>query len=410
MQPLLDGPRSPLTKTLVRNLLQSHSAITVSYGATALNSSFAEVADIADYISGGTITSDITATTHRTCSVDIDSDVTDSGWSYLSGFIKPYMVLTDNDTQDAAQFNLGVYTLTTPDETLGTAPATLSFTGYDLKYLLNQQIGDSYEVLAGSDPAQAAADAIGLAVPEVDVLATPSGSTLTRQMTWPFDPSSPTTWLTVVQDLLASIGYREVWVDWEGTFRIQPYIDVQTAPFEWTFDVAADDNIVADLRQRNVDLWNVPNWWRFVMANLSGNPVEGESQFTYTDSSNSNPGSTKNRGRTFRHIESVTANTYDDLLNYAQRVISDDLQPSETFSVSTAPFPLAWHMDIIQYLDSQLAISLPQMPTGERRVVATQWSLPLDGMADMTWTWQTVTDQTAELGLASTDEAGSAGT
>lgn len=406
MQPLLAEPRAALTKGVVQGLLQSHSSITISYGATALDDSFHTVADIAAYISGGSISSDVTATTHRTCQLSIDSDVTDSGWSYLSGFIKPYMIITDNSTGDAAQFNLGVYTLTTPDEDTSTIPATLAFAGYDLIYLLNQQIGDSYEVPAGSDPAQAAADAIGEAIPEITVITTPSGNTLAKQMTWPFDPSQPTTWLTVVQDLLSSIGYREVWVDWDGNFRIEPYIDPQTEKFEWTFDVSADDNIVADGHTRSVDLWNVPNWWRFVMANLTDTPVEGTTQFTYEDASSGNPGSTKNRGRSFRHIESVTASSYDALVDYAQRVISDTLQPSETFAVSTAPFPLAWHLDLIQYLDPQLAQSLPTMPSGERRVVATQWALDLTGMSDMTWTWQTVTDQTAALGLASTTESG----
>lgn len=409
MQPLLDGPRSTLTDRIVRRLLQSDSAIQITYGADALDSDFGEVADISEYVgSGGSIKSDITASIQRTCSLNIDADVTDTGWSYLSGFVRPFMSLRDMATGDEAKFHLGVYTLTTPQRVLGTVPATLAFSGYDLIYLLKQPIGDSYEVASGSDPAQAAADAISAAVPGAVVYTTPSETTLSQQMSWPFDASQPTTYLEVIEKLLASIGYRGVWVDWDGNFRVEPFLDMQEAPFEWTFDLTAEANIISDARQQDIDLFDVANWFRFVMADLPDLPVEGQSQFTYEDASPSNPGSTMNRGRTIRHIESVTANSYDDLLDYAQRVIAATLAPGETFTVTSQPFPLAWHLDLIQYLDPALSPSLPTGAGGERRVVATTWTLPLDGMSDMTWTWQTITDQTVALGLAvTTDDDGS---
>jgi hypothetical protein len=153
-----------------------------------------------------------------------------------------------------------------------------------------------------------------------------------------------------------------------------------------------------------VDVYDVPNWFRFVMADQTATPVEGTSQFTWIDSSPLNPGSTYNRGRTIRYIEAVTANTYDDLTNYAQRKIVDLLSPGEQFAATTQPFPLAWHLDVIQFLDDNLDVALPSSPGGERRVVAVGWSLPLDGNSDMTWTWQTVTDQTAALGLTTIED------
>lgn len=400
MQPLLADDRATLTEAQVRGLLQTDANITVSYGADALGDDFGTVGDISGYVSAGTVSSDITQTVQRTVQISIDSDVTATGWSYLSGFVKPWTTITNTDTGVSGRFNLGVYTLTTPDDTLGTSPGVLSFSGYDLKYLLNQQVGDSYEVAAGQDPAQAAATAIGVAIPEVSVLVTPSGSTLPTQMSWPFDADEPVTWLQIVDDLLASVGYREPWVDWDGVFRIEPYVDVQTSTVEWTFDAEDVDNIMADGRTRNVDLWDVPNWWRFVMQNLTDTPVEGQTMFTYQDNSATNPGSTVNRGRTFRKIVSVAATSYSDLVNYAQRQISDDLQPSEQFTVSTSPFPLAWHMDVISYLDPQLSGALPSSAGGARRVLAVNWSLDITGMSDMQWTWQTITDQTAALGLA----------
>jgi hypothetical protein len=404
MQPLLDGPRSSLTEAAVKGLLQSHSAIQITYGADGLDGSFQTVADISAYLSAGNIASDITSTVQRVCALDIDSDVTTSGWSYLSGFVKPYMVFTDLASGVNARFNLGVYTLTTPTRPLaaGTAPQTLQFQGYDLMYLLRQEVGDSYEVPAGSDPATAAAAVIGLAVPEVTVLTVGSATTLPNTLTWPFNPEQPATFLDIVNVLLTSIGYREVWVDWEGRFRSEPFIDLQQTDYEWTFDMNADDNIVAQDATQDIDVYDVPNWWRFVMQNLLGPAVEGVSQFTWTDSSPANPGSTPNRGRVIRHIESVAAATYEDLTTYGQRVIARSMSPGETFTVKTQPFPLAWHMDTIHFLTPALDVSLPSTPGGTRRVVSVTWKLDITGQSDMEWSWQTITDQTAGLGLVTT--------
>lgn len=403
MQPLLDGPRLSLTRAQVKALLQSQSAIEISYGATGLDGSFSEIADVTGYLSGGSIASDAGATIHRTCQLLLDSDVTDTGWSYLSGFVRPYQRFTDVATGIFADFHLGVYTLTTPTRSLGPQPGVQAFQGYDLIYLLRQEIGDSYEVAEGEDPAQAAADAIGLAIPEVEVLVTPSGSTLPGQITWPFDAAQPVTYLNVVQTLLASIGYRGVWVDWNGVFRIEPFIDLQDADFEWVFDFADADNIVSEESTQDIDIYGVPNWWRFVMTDQADTPVEGVSMFTWEDSAASSPSSTVNRGRTIRHIEEVNVTTYADLLSYAQRIISDTLTPSESFSVKTQPFPLAWHLDVIHFLNDNLLAALPLTPSGERRVVSATWTLPLDGQSDMEWTWQTITDQTVTLGLSITE-------
>lgn len=406
MQPLNDGPRALVPESTVRELLQSHRTIQILYGADALDEAFNEVADISGYmIEGSKITSQFNAAIHRVCSFLIDSDVlAETGWSYLSGFLRPYMTIRDPQSGEEARFNLGVYTLTTPSLDLGRTPSTLQFNGYDLIYLLRQPLADSYEVPAGTDPAQAAAEVIGLAVPDADVFVEDSGEVTPARMSWPFDADNPVTYYAIVQTLLAAIGYMPVWVDWEGRFRIEPFADLQEATPEWTFDLTESDNIVAEERKQDVDLYEIPNWWRFVVADLEVSPVEGVTMFTWEDSSASNPGSTQNRSRLVRHIEAVPAASFEALKQYAQRKIAATLAPAEEFTVKTQPFPLAWHMDLIEYIDPALDAALPIGLPGRRKVVATEWTLPLDGLSDMDWTWQNVGEQTSGSAITETIE------
>lgn len=400
MQPLLDGPRANLTETLVRELLQSHRTIQIKYGAIALDREFAKVADIAAYMTEGSqITSDITATIHRVCSLNVDGDVGETGWSYLSGYVKPYMDIIDPQTLESARFHLGVYVLTTPTRRLGTSPASLNFSGYDLVHLLRQPIADSYEVPVGTDPAAAAADVVGIAIPGAQIRVDASGSLSTSRMTWVLDPTKPVTYYQIVSELLSGIGYRPIWFDWEGVARIEPFTDLQGASPEWTFSVEHADSLLAEERTQELDLFNVPNWWRFVIADLPDLPVEGVSMFTWEDHSAVNPGSIVNRGRVVRLYESVPAPSYEELKDFALRRIVETLSPAENFTVQTQPFPLAWHYDVIEYVDSGLEVALPTESGSRRIALATQWRLPLDGMTDMEWSWRTVSDQTAALGL-----------
>lgn len=405
MQPVLTGPRLLKPEAVVRELLQSHRTLQIQYGADALDSDFNVVADISEYMTeGSTITSNLNSSIHRVCALSIDSDATSTGWSYLSGFVRPFMVLRDPESGDEARFNLGVYTLPSPSVPLGVSPATIDFAGYDLIYLLKQPIGDSFYVPAGAEPIISAATAIGLAIPNASVDWEPSDVTLPKAMVWPFDPENPTTWYEVVTTLLNSVAYTPVWVDWEGHFQLRPFVDLQKAAVEWTFDLEASDNIVSEERSQEVDLFAVPNWWRFVVADLDDSPVEGVTQFTWEDTSAANPGSLPNRKRRIKHIEAVPAANFERLRTYSERRIAATLAPGETFDVTTQPFPLAWHLDVIDYRDPNLGPSLPQGLPGRRKVVAVEWVLPLDGQTDMTWVWRTISEQTAAVDLTVVEE------
>lgn len=396
MQPLLDGPRAALDDAIVTALLTSTPALQISYGCARLTSSLVPLDDITEWMSdGSSIDRNSAATVQGSCKLLFD---TDCPLNYLAELAAPYMVLTNPDTGDSAQFNLGVYSLQSPSYDNSAAPTVQTFQGYDLNYLLNQELGDSYLLAAGADPLQAMVDLISAVFPGAAVTFAPTAKTPPKDMVWASGQQDPynsangaNTYLTIVNDVLNSIGYAPLWVDWDGAFQMMPYVSPTDLASEWSFDLTDEHNIVAEARTSLQDTYAVPNYWQFIMTGLTAQPVEGVTQFTYIDTSPRNITSTVNRPFTVRSINFVNAVDYDSLVALGVAQITLDLAPAETFAYSTSPFPLAWQYDQIQLNDPNL-VTVPVAFDSARRVQALQWSLPLDGQTDMDWVLMTVPD------------------
>jgi hypothetical protein len=162
-----------------------------------------------------------------------------------------------------------------------------------------------------------------------------------------------------------------------------PYVTPSQRQIEYTFDLTDEYNIVAESRTSDEDVFDVPNWWRFVMNGLTAAPVEGTNQYTYIDGNPGHATSYPNRQRYIKSINFIDAADYPTLVASAQVTIDSDLSPAATFNVSTSPFPLAWHFDQILYAD-------PNLPNLYNRVQAQSWELALDGTADSTWIWEAI--------------------
>lgn len=355
-------------------------------------------ADLTPYMSAGSsISSDVRASIHRSCTLNFDSDFGASGFNYLSDMVAPWMTIENVDTGFAARFNLGRYALQTPAHDNSVVPSILSFQGYDYLSLLDTPVPDSYEVEVGSDPVQAAVELIQGYIPWLEVNWTPTTAIVKTPIVYPLEGGEGWTYLAIVNDLLSMVGYLPVWADWEGTLWMEPVPVIIGATPEWTFDVEESDTIVAQDRTSRQDLFAVPNRWRFIMQGLEEPPVEGDTMFTYTDTDPSNPGSVPNRRRTIsKDIEYVpvpeaTSDSYTLLETYGKSIIAEDLHPGESFNTRTSPFPLAWHWDVIEYRDPNLAL-LPPTNDTRRNCLATRWVLPLDGGGDMAWVWETISE------------------
>lgn len=392
MQGLTTTPRQALTADQVIYLLQNSPNLEVTYGAQWLDSTLAFKGDLTEYmVPGSSVQSDITASVHRTFTLAIDSAAPPN---YVTDYIKPYMFLTDPDSGLTAQFFLGVYSMASPTIDTSVVPSVLQLTGYDLLYWLNQPVNDSFQALKNTNPIDAVTTLIGEVFATSTIQADPNSATLANDMVWPLGASDPygggeVTYLSIINELLKTIGFLPIWVDWNGTFQLRQYTSPLNTPQEYTFDMTQANNIVAVARTSTQDLFDVPNRWRFVLSNWTDAPIEGTSQYTYVDTNPANPGSYNNRGRYVNKNVSVAAADYAHLVTAATLQIELDLQPSEVFQITTSPFPLAWHRDRIFFVDPNIAGITPQL-SEYRQLLCTQWTLPLDG-GDMSWTLQTVT-------------------
>lgn len=387
MQNVTDAPRSALTIDEMNYLLTEAPSVDVDYGARVLNQDLTVDRDISGFIMGGSsVTSDVAASIHRTCNLNMQLDA-----GLLPGdLVQPYMTLTDNDRGTSASFNLGVYLLTSPQPDLSLSPATSVYTGYDLIQLLNQPIGDTYEIAAGQDPIAAAAAVIGNLVPWAQVeydYVDPDNPPLTDAVySWPLDGT--TTTLQVVNGLLGLGSFRPVYVNWNGVFQMHPYVNPFFSPVEWIFDLTSSNNTVDEERSSDQDLFGVPNWWRAVMNNLDATPVEGVTMFTFLDENTPITGLDA-RGYQVNKVMFLDAVDYPNLIAQAVQQIEIDLLPVETFELRVFPLPLLWHRDIVQYIDEALD-QLPNSSGDNRFCMVTNWVLPLDGTEDMSVTLQTI--------------------
>jgi hypothetical protein len=393
MPALTAAPRDHLTDAQVTGLLTS-PALEVAAGCELLNANLTVREDISNDLAGGRISYNLYWRIHRACDLSLSRSLT---WGV--DLVRPFMVLTDGLTGVSARWNVGVFALTTPDRRVGETPETYDVQGYDRLYLLDRQVGDSYEIAGGVEYLKAVRDTIAAAgLSGVLLDGSAAGVTLPRAMTWPLvsdgGDSEPVTWLRVVNDLLTAINYRAVWADQDGLFRSGPYVEPTARPVEWTFD--ADDvtsGIVGEDRSVLEDVWATPNRWLFVRSNLPGDPppepTDGAGVYTVNNVDGtvlglSTPASVLTsqnaRGLVWPRTFDYDAASQAALVALGDRRVASDLRSATKYDLTTGPFPGAGHADIYRYTDAAV---------GSRKVQAAQWEFDLAG-SDVRWLWEAV--------------------
>lgn len=375
MQLLNASPRDQFTEAQVTALLQSAS-LQADFGVELLDGNDVVVSDISADVTGGEVARSNYAVIHGTCKLDISRAL-----QWGAARVRPYQTLTGAGI--TARWRLGVFILTTPDRPIGETPATYQTVGYDKLYLLNQVIGDAHTEVAGAvvlDQVKAVITASG-AGGAVLLDSTAATKTLASDIVWTLDEQNQPTWLRVVNDLLATVAYRGLWVNQDGAFCSGPYAAPADRPIEAVF--SADDpnlSLVGVGRVQSQDLFPVPNWWRFILRGAATAVTEGAGQYTY-QTPDADPSSAVSLGYTKRSVVFLDAADQASLVAQGTQIVTNDRQVRQTLNVTTAPWPGAGHFDVYTYTDAAIG--------GSVRVQEASWTMPLNG-SDVTHVWEVV--------------------
>lgn len=170
------------------------------------------------------------------------------------------------------------------------------------------------------------------------VAATESDATLTAGLTWPAE-DSPTR-LRIINDLLAAAGYRGVYCDGLGQYRIEPYVRPQDRAPDWVFR-EGQLAVHSPAWERTQDGHDVINRLR-CLTQASGDEEPLEVMVENTNPAS--PYSIPSRGRVIARTDTgVEATSLEALQSIAQQRLVAASAPTATLTISHAPLPLPVH-------------------------------------------------------------------
>lgn len=373
MQLLTAAPRDDLTTAQMTRLLTGSPMLTVRRGLQQLDRDLRPVADLSSQLQAGTVSRSNYADEHGDCLLRLNTELT---WHETR--LQPYVTLDDGTVE--ARVNLGVYVPTRPKDALGVEPATFDVTCRDLLSLLRRQVETDYSVAAGAGVlAEVTGILTTLGFTGALFDQTGADKVLPAERSWVVSEDEIPTWLRIINDLLASIGYRALWFDENGRPRSGPYQAPSDRPSEWTFDYQAAGNVVAARVEREVEAGEVPNVWRFIRRDYPG-AVVGDGIYE-VENADDGPTSIAAVGRvpSTRYFDAVDQPSLEVQGN---RAVASDRRLTTLYRVRTSPFPLVGHFDVYTYADTRLH-AVPQ------RVLARSWRVDL-GNGDTEHVWEAV--------------------
>jgi hypothetical protein len=375
MQPATAPPRDQLTPAKVVELVRDTPGLRTAAGCELLDMSLTVLDDLTDDFAGGTVTRESYATLHGSAQLGIARTL---DWG--RAIVRPYMLLESAGT--LARFNLGAYFAASPLTELGESPVTHAVVGYDILDRLGDPVGEVYAVAAGAGylaTVEQILQAQGYTQYVIDQQA--AASVLPSARTWAMEDSI--TWLTIVNDLLGSVGYQGIWSDWDGRLRVQPYLSPSQRASEWVYDVGESTSMLTVARTVERDYYRAPNRWVFYRSNNVDGPapVEGDGVYTFVNQSDGPTSVDARGGRVITRTVGLDVADQAALVAAAQLSIDADLRLKTTLSLGTAPNPLHWHFDRLTLADPAFG------PVAE--VLGTKWTLPLGG-GDMAHDWSVI--------------------
>ena len=360
------GDRTPFD--LVEALNQSFS-----YGLELLDTSDVFIADISDFLVDGEVEVNNEAKIHGLCRFQLSRRL-----DWPSVRVRPYMTITDQDTGRSRRYDLGVYLPSAPRRRANEEPQTYDVEGFDKLLVLDVPVTRSLQARAG-DRVLATIKSIIAEATGGDTKIRVSGEgddpVIAGPRLWPviaFDAGEPVTWLSVINDLLKSIKYENLWVDEQGWFRAQPKLKARDRAPMWVYDVTSPRTTVhPEDREEEFNYSDVPNRWVFIRDDLSQELPSVGNGIALRDNKSNGPTSQDATKRIISRVEYMQALTQDVLEAKADEEMEKDMRGHRYLDLTVGPNPNHSHFDVVRVVDPALDVS--------SRFVVQNWSLPLSG-------------------------------
>ncbi len=354
---------APPIPVLVTEAILSSFAVQIAVGLELLDENDVLLADISTNFLGGVVARNMNATIHGTARLRIAQTL-----NWHNQRLRPYLVATELISGAFERFDLGIYLPETPSRS-GNLPDTYDVEAYDKLVILDHPHGVAATALAGTRVVTKVEELLNDRVLP-HLIDQSSAAIVPSTQSWPLDSQNTT--LRIVNDLLASINYRALYVDRNGVFRSEAYQPPQLRAPVFHYDASSPRTIIGEQITEEIDLFTIPNWWVFIRDDpAQPAPVEGDGLYTVI---NATDGVTSivSRGRTINKVVRLEAADQASLVALGNQIVQQDRQPSAHLEFSAVPNPHHWHADSVTVTSDELGLGA--VVFGEQ-----SWSLPLDG-------------------------------
>lgn len=253
-------------------------------------------------------------------------------------------------TINGISYELGIFlpTTVTPSYKDTAVEETIEIEAYDRSWLVATTTGTERVFFARGTAYMEAIEQLLVASGISLIKSTPCSDVLHEDRE---DWDLGTDYLTIVNDLLKEINYKQLWFDFTGTAILEPIETPMVKNVKHTLDVRNVTSLVHPGLSRKLDIYGTPN----VFICTCNNPEKSAVLTAIARNENDHsPLSIQRRGREIVYYENVNnVASQEALQTYADRLLFISMMSGETMSVTTSLFPDWGIGDIVSlhYLD-----------------------------------------------------------
>lgn len=283
--------------------------------------------------------------------------------------IKPYFRLA-MPGGGLCEWPLGVFYIPTPTESRRAGSKWLEIEAYDKSMILQTDSDSARTYFAEGTKYVDAVSSLLQSAGINRAIITKSEYTLAVAREW--DLGTPKS--EIIAMLLKEINYNDLYVNENGVFIVEPYIQPSLRTADYTYKADEFSIIPEDGCSRSVDLFNAPN----VIIGIVSNPDVEEIKYVYeiTDPANPISISARNGRRVVDKHEFEGIASQAELQAATLKYAAEVTEVYETVSIDTALMPHHGYNDLL-ILDNSMAFG---------RYLETSWTMTLKAEERMSHT------------------------